>query len=54
MTASRVTIVVDSRYGSTLSLAKAIVEGAESEGAEVRLRRVEISCLLYTSPSPRD
>ncbi|KAA1170832.1 NAD(P)H:quinone oxidoreductase [Marinobacter salinexigens] len=43
MTESRVTVVVDSRYGSTLSLAKAIVEGAESEGAEVRLRRVEIS-----------
>ena len=43
MSQSRVTIVVDSRYGSTLSLAKAIAEGAASEHAEVRLRRVALS-----------
>lgn len=38
----RVTVVVDSRYGSTLELAKAIAEGARSEGADVRLCRVAI------------
>ena len=38
----RVTVVVDSRYGSTLALAKAIAEGARSEGADVRLCRVAI------------
>lgn len=42
MKESRVTIVVDSRYGSTLALAKAIAEGAHSEGAGVRLCRVAI------------
>ena len=43
MSASRITVVVDSRYGTTLTLAKAIAEGAVSEGAEVRLRRVALS-----------
>ena len=43
MKPSRISIVVDSRYGSTLSLAKAIAEGAASEQAEVRLLRVELS-----------
>jgi len=43
MNPSRISIVVDSRYGSTLSLAKAIAEGAASEQAEVRLLRVELS-----------
>ncbi|MAM00123.1 NAD(P)H:quinone oxidoreductase [Hydrocarboniclastica marina] len=38
----RVTVVVDSRYGSTLALAQAIAAGAQSERAEVRLRRVAI------------
>lgn len=42
MTERRVTIVVDSRYGTTLALAKAIAEGARTEGATVRLRRVAI------------
>lgn len=42
MNESRVTIVVDSRYGTTLALAKAIAEGAGAEGAGVRLCRVEI------------
>lgn len=42
MNPSRVTVVVDSRYGTTLALAKAIADGARSEGAEVRLCRVEI------------
>jgi NAD(P)H dehydrogenase (quinone) len=42
MKKSRVTIVVDSRYGSTLALAKAIAEGARSEDAGVRLCRVAI------------
>ena len=42
MKQSRVTVVVDSRYGSTLALAFAIKEGARSEGAEVRLCRVDI------------
>jgi len=43
MTPSRITIVVDSRYGTTLTLAKAIAEGAANEQAEVRLRRVALS-----------
>ncbi|MEJ2686767.1 MAG: NAD(P)H:quinone oxidoreductase [Gammaproteobacteria bacterium] len=40
---SRVAVVVDSRYGSTLELALAITAGAEAEGAAVRLRRVGLS-----------
>lgn len=40
---SRVAIIVDSRYGSTLALAQAIRAGAEEEGASVRLRRVDIA-----------
>ncbi|MFW5823590.1 MAG: NAD(P)H:quinone oxidoreductase [Marinobacter sp.] len=43
MDESRVTIVVDSRYGTTLALARAIAEGAGAEGAQVRLRRVAIT-----------
>ena len=39
-TAARVCVIVDSRYGSTLALARAVAEGARSEGAELRLRRV--------------
>ncbi|MGM0570262.1 NAD(P)H:quinone oxidoreductase [Marinobacter sp.] len=42
MTERRVAVIVDSRYGTTLALARAIAEGAESEGAEVRLCRVAI------------
>lgn len=38
----RVTVIVDSRYGSTLALARAVAEGAASEGADVRLRRVSV------------
>lgn len=37
-----VTVIVDSRYGTTLALARAIAGGAEAESAEVRLRRVDI------------
>ncbi|MBB5702117.1 NAD(P)H dehydrogenase (quinone) [Ochrobactrum daejeonense] len=39
MTAPRILIAFYSRNGSTEALAKAIAEGAELEGAEVRLRR---------------
>ena len=39
---SNVSVIVDSRYGSTLALAKAIAQGAADEGAEVRLLRVDI------------
>ena len=42
MTQSRVTVIVDSRYGSTLALARAIADGVVSQGAEVRLCRVAI------------
>ena len=40
---ARITIIVDSRYGSTLTLAKAIAQGASGQGAEVRLCRVATS-----------
>lgn len=43
MKTSRVTVVVDSRYGSTLALAQAIAAGARQQGAEVRLCRVDIT-----------
>jgi len=43
MKKSRVTVVVDSRYGTTLALAKAIADGAAREGADVRLCRVDIT-----------
>lgn len=42
MREARVSVIVDSRYGSTLALAKAIVAGVQSEQAEVRLCRVDI------------
>lgn len=54
MKESRVTIVVDSRYGSTLALAKAIADGARSEGAEVRLCRVEIDEPEFSVDTERD
>lgn len=38
----RVCVICDSRYGTTLELARAVVRGAEEEGAEVRLCRVDI------------
>ena len=38
----RVCVICDSRYGTTLALARAVVRGAEEEGAEVRLCRVDI------------
>ena len=38
----RVCVICDSRYGTTLELARAVARGAEQEGAEVRLRRVTI------------
>ncbi|BDI30452.1 TrpR-binding protein WrbA [Capsulimonas corticalis] len=40
MTAVKVLIAFYSRNGSTEALAQAIAEGAQAEGAEVRLRRV--------------
>lgn len=39
---SRVCVICDSRYGSTLELAKAIVAGAREAGAGVRLCRVDL------------
>ena len=53
MTASRVTVVVDSRYGSTLALARAVASGALSEGAEVRLCRVAIDEPEFSVDSER-
>lgn len=53
MVKSRVTVVVDSRYGTTLALARAIVEGAEQQGAEVRLRRVDIAEPEFSVDSER-
>lgn len=53
MTGSRVTIVVDSRYGTTLALARAMIKGAESEAAEVRLRRVKIETPEFSVDSNR-
>lgn len=50
---ARITIVVDSRYGSTLSLAKAIAEGALSEQAEVRLRRVALAAPEFSIDTGR-
>ena len=50
----RVTVVVDSRYGTTLALAKAIAEGARSERAEVRLCRVAIEEPEFSVDSERD
>ncbi|QJD57462.1 NAD(P)H:quinone oxidoreductase [Pseudomonas sp. gcc21] len=43
MNEAKITIVVDSRYGSTLTLAQAIAAGAADAGAEVRLCRVDIT-----------
>lgn len=51
--AKKVTVIVDSRYGSTLALARAIAEGAGNEGAEVRLRRVEIQPSEYSVDEAR-
>ena len=53
MTASRVTVVVDSRCGSTLALARAVTSGAASEGAEVRLCRVAIDEPEFSVDSER-
>ncbi|RFA24471.1 NAD(P)H:quinone oxidoreductase, type IV [Alkalilimnicola ehrlichii] len=39
----KVTVICDSRYGSTLTLAQEIAAGAEGAGAEVRLRRVALA-----------
>ncbi|WP_372971774.1 NAD(P)H:quinone oxidoreductase [Marinobacter sp.] len=54
MNESRVTIVVDSRYGSTLALAKAIAGGVRSEDAEVRLCRVRIDEPEFSVDTQRD
>lgn len=43
MNQAKIAVIVDSRYGSTLLLANAIAAGAMDEGAEVRLRRVELT-----------
>lgn len=49
----RVCVICDSRYGSTLELARAVVRGAEAEGAEVRLRRVDIEPPEYSVDAQR-
>ncbi len=53
MNEAKVTVIVDSRYGSTLALAQAIADGAEREGAAVRLRRVEISAPEFSIDTQR-
>ena len=50
----RVCVICDSRYGSTLELARAVVRGAEAAGAEVRLRRVEIEPPEYSVDALRE
>lgn len=54
MNYSRVTVVVDSRYGTTLALAKAVAEGARAEGAEVRLCRVDIQAPEFSVDRERE
>jgi len=54
MTQSRVVVVVDSRYGTTLALAQAITAGARAEGAEVRLCRVEIEAPEFSVDIERE
>ena len=43
MQQARIVVICDSRYGSTLELARAVSAGAAQEGAEVRMRRVALS-----------
>ena len=48
-------VVFYSTYGHIYQMAEAVAEGVKQvSGAEVELRRVPETCLLYTSPSPRD
>ncbi|MEJ2633489.1 MAG: NAD(P)H:quinone oxidoreductase [Acidihalobacter sp.] len=54
MSASRVAVVVDSRYGSTLALAEAVAAGAAGEGAQVRLRRAALGEPEYSVDIGRD
>ena len=53
MKQAHITVVVDSRYGSTLALAKAIANGAATQGAEVRLCRVDICTPEFSVDSQR-
>ena len=48
-----VCVICDSRYGSTLALAREIAEGAGSGGARVRLCRVELSEPEFSVDSER-
>jgi NAD(P)H dehydrogenase (quinone) len=50
---SRIVVIVDSRYGSTLTLAKVIAEGALGEGPEVCLCRVALSEPEFSVDSSR-
>jgi len=45
--AARVTVIVDSRTGSTLALARALADGVAQEGGELRLRRVDLAAPEY-------
>jgi NAD(P)H dehydrogenase (quinone) len=54
VSATRVAVVVDSRYGSTLALAEALAAGAEREGAKVRLRRVALAEPEYSVETGRE
>ncbi len=50
----RVCVICDSRYGSTLALARAVAEGAAEEGAQVRLRRVALAEPEFSVDTTRD
>jgi len=50
----RVCVICDSRYGSTLALARAIAEGAADEGAQVRLLRVALAEPEFSVDTARD
>ncbi|GGO88031.1 NAD(P)H dehydrogenase (quinone) [Marinobacterium nitratireducens] len=54
MKSANIAIVVDSRYGTTLALAKAIADGAKRQGAEVRLLRVDINEPEFSVDTGRD
>lgn len=50
---AKVAVIVDSRYGSTLALARAIKEGVAGTTAEVRLRRVPLAPPEYSIDEDR-
>jgi NAD(P)H dehydrogenase (quinone) len=53
MNQAKIAVIVDSRYGSTLSLASAIASGAADQRAEVRLLRVELADPEYSIDTER-